>query len=46
MNFDIQYSTFYTFLNYYLTSGFIFTKDNLNSSLVQYFEDDCIIKAK
>ncbi len=46
MNFDIQFSTFVTFLNYYLTNGVIFQKDELNKSLVQYFEDDIILKAK
>ncbi len=46
MNFDIQYSTFVTFLNYYLTNGVIFTKDEMNKSLVQYFEDDTMLRAK
>jgi hypothetical protein len=46
MNFDIQFSTFLTFLNYYLTCGVLYAKDGLNSSLVQYFEDDVILKAK
>lgn len=46
MNFDIQYSTFITYINYYLTSGVIYTKDELNRSLVQYFEDDTLLKAK
>ena len=46
MNFDIQYSTFVTFLNYYLTNGVLFTHDEINKSLVQYFEDDTMLKAK
>jgi hypothetical protein len=46
MNFDLQHSTFVTFINYYLTSGVIFFKDDLNKSLVQYFEDDVLLKAK
>lgn len=46
MSFDIQYSTFITFINYYLTNGVIFTKDDLNKSLIQYFEDDTLLKAK
>jgi hypothetical protein len=46
MNFNIQYSTFLTYINYYLTSGVIYSSDDLNKSLVQYFEDDVIIKAK
>jgi hypothetical protein len=37
MNFDIQYSTFLTFINYYLTSGVIYSNDGLNISLLQYF---------
>jgi len=46
MNFDIQYSTFITFINYYLTNGVIYAKDDLNKSLIQYFEDDTLLKAK
>jgi hypothetical protein len=46
MNFDIQYSTFVTFLNYFLTNGVIFTHDEMNKSLIQYFEDDAMLKAK
>lgn len=46
MNFDLQYSTFITFINYFLTNGVIYQSDELNKSLIQYFEDDVLIKAK
>ena len=46
MSFDIQFSTFITFLNYYLTNGVVFAHDEMNRSLVQYFEDDTMLKAK
>ena len=45
MNFDIQYSTFVTFLNYFLTNGVVYAHDEMNKSLVQYFEDDTMLKA-
>lgn len=34
MNFEIQYSTFITFLDFYLTCGVLFREDNLNNTLV------------
>jgi hypothetical protein len=46
MQFDLQHSTFISFVNYYLTCGVVFEADELNKSLVQYFEDDVILKAK
>lgn len=35
-----------TFLDFYLTCGVLFTDDSVSPSLVEFFEDDIMIKAK
>lgn len=42
----MQYSTFITFLDFYLTCGIIFKEDGLNNTLVEFFEDDVTTRAK
>jgi hypothetical protein len=44
MNFELQYSTFVTFLDFYLTCGVLFRSDSINSSLVEFFEDDIMMR--
>jgi hypothetical protein len=46
MNFNLQYTSFVSFLNFYLSMGVIFQSDNLYSGSLKYFEDDVMIKAK
>jgi hypothetical protein len=40
MNFELQFSTFVTFLDFYLTCGVLYKSDHINSTLVEFFEDD------
>jgi hypothetical protein len=46
MNFQVQYSTFITFLDFYLTCGALFKEDSINTTLIEYFEDDVAMRAK
>lgn len=46
MNFEVQYSTFITFLEFYLTCGVVFEGEGLSSNLVEFFEDDILITAR
>lgn len=46
MNFEVQYSTFITFLDFYLTCGVVFKGEGLNDNMVEYFEDDISSRAK
>ena len=39
MNFNLQYSTFVTFLHFYLTNGVIFQGDNCSYTTLKCFED-------
>jgi hypothetical protein len=46
MNFEVQHSTFVTFLDFYLTCGVLFREDALNNTLVEFFEDDVMVRAR
>jgi hypothetical protein len=46
MNFEVQYATFITFLDFYLTCGVLFKDDGLNNTLIEFFEDDVTARAK
>jgi hypothetical protein len=46
MNFEVQFSTFITFLDFYLTCGVVFKEDGFNSTLLEFFEDDTASRAK
>ena len=46
MNFDLQYSTFLTFLHFYLTNGIIFKSDNCSYITLKIIEDEILMKAK
>ncbi len=46
MNFEVQYSTFITFLDFYLTCGVVFKGEGLSDSLVEFFEDDIQSRTK
>jgi len=46
MNFEVQYSTFVTFVDFYLTCGVVFKSDNLNETLVEFFEDDILQRVR
>ena len=39
MNFDLQYSTFMTFLHFYLTNGIFFKSDNISEDIVRQTEE-------
>ena len=39
MNFDVQYTTFVSFLNFYMTAGVVFESDNITETEVQAIED-------
>ena len=46
MNFNLQYATFITFLNFYMTNGIIFKSDNCSFISIRIIEDDILSKAK
>jgi hypothetical protein len=46
MNFDVQHTTFITFLDFYLTAGVLFKEDTINPTLIPFFEDDVIARAR
>lgn len=46
MNFDIQYTTFITFLNFYITCGIVFRSDAVPLSAIKHVEDEVMHKAK
>jgi len=46
MNFEVQFSTFITFLDFYLTCGVLFRSDGINETLVEFFEDDILSRAR
>lgn len=39
MDFDLQYSTFMTFLHFYLTNGIFFKSDNISEDIVRQTEE-------
>lgn len=46
MNFDLQYTTFVSFLHFYMTNGFLFENDNLTESNIKSIEDELLNRAK
>lgn len=46
LDFDIQYTTFVSFLHFYMTNGVLFKSDAVNPSIVKYIQDDMISRAK
>lgn len=46
LNFELQFSTFITFLDFYLTCGVLFQSDHLSHALIEFFEDDALFRAK
>jgi hypothetical protein len=46
MDFDIQHSTFLSFIHFYLTSGFIFRSDSFHPTSLRYVEDDVLARAQ
>jgi hypothetical protein len=46
MNFDIQYSTFMSFIYFYLTNGFLFKSDSFHPTSLRYLEDDVLSRAQ
>lgn len=46
MGFDLQYTTFMSFLNFYLTNGVVFESDALPPSAIKHIEDEIMYKAK
>ena len=46
MNFNIQYTTFVTFLHFYITAGITFESDQLSDFQVRAIQDDLALKAK
>jgi hypothetical protein len=46
MDFDLQHSTFVSFLHFYLTAGFIFKSDSFHPSTLKYAEDDVVTRAR
>lgn len=46
MDFNLQITTFVTFLNFYLTNGIAFVSDSLCYSKIKIIEDEILGKAK
>ena len=45
MNFDIQYTTFVSYLNFFMNCGIIFESDGLDESQVKRIEECIILEA-
>ena len=46
MNFNIQFSTFVTFVNFYLTCGVVFKSDGCSNLYVRTIEDEILARAR
>lgn len=46
MGFDVQFTTFISFIHFYLTNGIVFGSDGLPSNTVKHVEDEVLYKAK
>lgn len=46
MDFDLQITTFVTFINFYLTNGIAFASDSLCFSKIKIIEDEILARAK
>lgn len=46
MNFNLQFSTFVTFLHFYLTNGILFKSDRCSFPTIKNFQDELIKRAK
>ena len=46
MNFDVQFTTFMSFLHFYMTAGIVFESDNISEFEVKAIEDELLLKAK
>ena len=46
MGFDLQFTTFMSFIHFYLVNGIVFKSDALPSAAIKHVEDEVLYKAK